>query len=216
LTNCDPAAGRVDGVDFAFCEGSAAVGDAWVTVSARGGASTINAPGWRPFFDAIIEAVSAAGPAAAPTASEHVGTPPVEDCETVLPLDTVRSITGTADPETRRAGGGGWSAWGEARRTAGNTGCMWTIFDVDLVAGVEWVKDGRWAYERMLQAGTTAPVALAGLGADDAAVIRCSSEPYGHSCAVDLRIGRDWYNVTGADRDTAIALAEAVLAQLER
>ena len=210
---CDPGA-VLDAV--ALCEGSAAVGDAWVVVSAFGGAGAIDASRWQPLFDAIIDAVTAAGPAAPPTAREHVGTPPVEDCEAVLPLDTVRSVTGTPEPETRRSGGGGWSAWAEARQTAGNTGCMWTIFDADLAAGVDWVTDGRWAFERMLQAGTTSAVEVAGLRADDTAVIRCSSAPYGDSCAVDLRIGEDWYNVTGADRDAAIALAEAVLAQLSR
>ena len=82
------------------------------------------------------------------------------------------------------------------------------------MAGVDRVIDGRWAFERMLQAGTASPVDLAGLGADDAAVVRCNVDPYGDSCAVDLAIGDDWYNVAGTDRDTAIALAEAVLAQL--
>ncbi|MEV1129274.1 hypothetical protein [Agromyces sp. NPDC049794] len=211
-SRCDVPAG--DGP--VLCAGSQVVGDAWLTVVAHGEPSVIDQPSWQPFYDAILEAVNAAGPAAAPTAPEQVGTPPAEDCEAVLPLDTVRSITGAPDAEPQRAGGGGWSAWAEARQTAGDVGCLWSILDADTAASVDWVNDGRWAFERMLQAGTTSPVELAGLSADDAAVLRCNVDPYGDSCAIDLGVGNDWYNVAGTDRDSAIALAEAVLAQLQR
>ncbi len=198
-----------------MCSSTIEVGDAWVVIEAFGGPTALNVSAWQPFSDAVTEAVNAASPAAAPSAPEQVGTPPAEDCEAVLPLDTVRSITASPDAEPQRAAGG-WSAWAEARQTAGDVGCLWSVSDVDLVAGVDWVNDGRWAFERMLQAGTASPVEPAGLSADDAAVIRCNVEPYGDSCAIDLAVGNDWYNVTGTDRDTAIALAEAVLAQLAR
>lgn len=199
-----------------MCSSSVAVGDAWVAIEAIGGPNAVNVSAWQPFSDAIIGAVSAASPAAAPTAPEQVGTPPAEDCEAVLPLDTVRSITAAPGAEPQRAGGGGWSAWAEARQTAGDVGCLWSVSDVDFAASVDWVSDGRWAFDRMLQAGTATPVEVTGLGADDAAVIRCNVEPYGDDCAIDLGVGNDWYNVAGTDRDTAIALAEAVLAQLAR
>ncbi|WP_448006173.1 hypothetical protein [Agromyces bauzanensis] len=199
-----------------MCSSTGEVGDAWVAIEAIGGPSTMNVSAWQPFHDAVIEAVNAASPAAAPTAPEQMGMPPAEDCEAVLPLDTVRSITVTPDAEPQRAGGGGWSAWAEARQTAGDVGCLWSVADVDSVAGVDWVNDGRWAFERMLQTGTASPVELAGLGADDAAVIRCNVDPFGDDCAIDLGVGDDWYNVSGTDHDTAIALAEAVLAQLAR
>lgn len=196
-----------------MCSSTGEVGDAWVAIEAIGGPNGVNVAAWQAFFDAVTGAVSAAGPAAGPTAPEQVGTPPAEDCEAVLPLDTVRSITAAPDAEPQRAGGGGWSSWAEARQTAGDVGCLWSVSDIDTVAGVDWVAGGRWAFERMLQAGTASPVEVAGLGADDAAVIRCNVDPYGDDCAVDLGVGGDWYNVSGTDRDTAIALAEAVLAQ---
>lgn len=199
-----------------LCSSTGEVGDAWVAIEAIGGSYGLNASAWQPFSDAVRAAVSAAGPAAAPTAPEQVGTPPVADCEAVLPTDAVRSITGSPDAEPQRAGGGGWSAWAEARQAAGDVGCIWSIMDADTTASVDWVNDGRWAFERMLQAGTASPVDLAGLSADDAAVLRCNVDPYGDSCAIDLGVGDDWYNVAGTDRDTAIAIAEAVLAQLER
>lgn len=206
-SGCDESGG--------MCSSTREVGDAWVVIEAFGGPTAMNVSAWQPFSDAVIDAVNAASPAAAPTAPEQVGTPPAEDCEAVLPLDTVRSITVAPDAEPQRAGGG-WSAWAEARQTAGDVGCLWWASDVDIAAGVDWVNDGRWAFERMLQAGTASPVEPAGLGADDAAVIRCNVDPFGDDCAIDLGVGSDWYNVSGTDRDTAIALAEAVLAQLAR
>ncbi|WP_448811209.1 hypothetical protein [Agromyces bauzanensis] len=199
-----------------MCSSSIAIGDAWVAIEAIGGPTAVNVSAWQPFSDAVIAAVSAAGPAVAPAAPEQVAAPPVEDCEAVLPLDTVRSITAAPDAEPQRDGGGGWSTWAEARQTAGDVGCLWSVSNIDTVAAVDWVSDGRWAFERMLQAGTASPVELAGLGAGDAAVIRCNVDPYGDSCAIDLGVGHDWYNVTGTDRDAVIALAEAVLAQLAR
>ena len=199
-----------------MCSSTGEIGDAWVAIEAISGQNAVNATAWQPFHDAIIAAVSSAGPAAAPSIPEQVGTPPVAECEGMLPLETVRSITAAPDAESRRDGEGGWSTWAEARQTAGNVGCMWETSEFQLVAGVDRVIDGRWAFERMLQAGTASPVELAGLGADDAAVVRCNVDPYGDSCAVDLAVGDDWYNITGTDRDTAIALAEAVLAQLGR
>jgi hypothetical protein len=198
-----------------LCSSTREVGDAWVAIEAISGQDALNAAAWQPFTDAITAAVSAAGPAAAPTAPEQVGTPQAEECEAVLALDTVASITGVPDAEPQRAGGG-WSAWAEARQTAGDVGCSWSVSDVDTEASVDWVNDGRWAFERMLQAGAAEPIELAGLSPDDAAVIRCNVDPYGDSCAIDLAVGDDWYNVGGKGRDTAIALAEAVLAQLSR
>ena len=65
----------------------------------------------------------------------------------------------------------------------------------------------------MLHAGTSTPIELAGLASGDAASVRCD-ERFGATCAVDLTVGQDWYNVTANDEATAIALAEAVLARL--
>jgi hypothetical protein len=195
------------------CWASTAVGDAWVAVEAFGGEpSALDPSGWQPLLDAIIEAVSAAGPAAAPSSPEQTSLPSPERCEAVIPLDVLRSITSTPDAEPRLLGAGGWSEWGEARLHADNVGCAWSVED-DYVAVVDWVGDGRWAYERMLHAGTASPLELAGLDSGDVAFIRCN-ESFNSNCAVDLAVGRDWYNVGATDRDTAIALAEAALAQL--
>src|SRR5690349_18054174 len=95
-------------------------------------------------------------------------------------------------------------------------GCGWgTLPDETGVLSINWVRDGRWAFERMLRIGTTSPVELAGLGPEDAAVLRCFT--FGENeetCAVDLRIGQDWFNVHGADTDLTLRYAEAMLAQL--
>jgi hypothetical protein len=194
------------------CSATAVVGDAWVTVEALGEPNALDQSGVQPLLDAVIEAISAAGPAAAPTTSEQTTSPTAEDCDAVIPRDVVRSLTSAPDAFPRRPGGGNWSEWAEAMLVADNLGCIWTVEDT-FVASVAWVHDGRWAYERMLDAGTASPLELVGLGPGDEAFIRCD-ENFGSNCAVDLTIGDDWYNVSAIDRDTAIALAEAALAQL--
>ena len=199
------------------CYGSTVVGDAWVAVEAHGGgALAMDEAGWQPVFDAVIEAVRAAGPAAPPAFSLETTPPTAEYCDTVIPRDVVQSLTSVPDVFPRRRGGGAWSEWAEAMAQAGNIGCSWTVGDSDVsVLYVEWVHDGRWAFERMLRGAVTTPVELAGLSAGDVAVVRCQEE-FNSDCAVDIALGQDWFNVAASGRDTAIALAEALLAQHEQ
>lgn len=199
--------------DGTWCWASSAVGDAWVTVSAYGGGDLAADPsGWQSLVDAAVGAVSAAGPAVAPTMPERLTMPGSEDCDAVIPVDEVRSITATPDAQAM-TGAGGWSEWAEARLHADAWGCGWGVDDSGQVARVDWLPQGRWAYLRMLQAGTSTPIELAGLASGDAASVRCDDR-FGTTCAVDLAVGRDWYNVTANDEATAIALAEALLARL--
>ncbi len=194
-----------------WCWASSAVGDAWVTISAYGGGQ-LAPSGWQSIVDATVAAVGAAGPAAATTIPERMTLPASEDCDAVIPVDQVRSITGTPDAQAM-TGSGGWSEWAEARLHADAWGCGWGVDDLSRVARVDWLHQGRWAYLRMLQAGTSTPIELAGLASGDLASIRCDDR-FGTTCAVDLAVGRDWYNVTANDEATAIALAEAVLGRL--
>ncbi len=196
-----------------WCWASSAVGDAWVTVSAYGGGDLAADPsGWQSLVEAAVGAVSAAGPAAAPTIPERLIMPGSEDCDAVIPVDEVRSITATPDAQAM-VGAGGWSEWAEARLHADAWGCGWGVDDSGQVARVDWLPQGRWAYLRMLQTGTSTPMQLAGLASGDVASVRCDVR-FGATCAVDLVVGRDWYNVTANDEATAIALAEAVLGRL--
>ena len=194
-----------------WCWASSAVGDAWVTISAYGGGQ-LAPSGWQSIVDATVAAVGAAGPAAATTIPERMTLPASEDCDAVIPVDQVRSITGTPDAQAM-TGSGGWSEWAEARLHADAWGCGWGVDDLSRAARVDWLHQGRWAYLRMLQAGTSTPIELAGLASGDLASLRCDDR-FGTTCAVDLAIGRDWYNVTANDEATAIALAEAVLGRL--
>jgi hypothetical protein len=199
--------------DVTWCWASSAVGDAWVTLSAfAGGGFATDASGWESLVDAAIAAVEAAGPAAPPTMPEQMTQPVSEDCDAVIPLDQVRSITATPDAQAM-VGSGGWSEWAEARLIADAWGCGWGLDDAGQVARVDWLHEGRWAYLRMLQAGTSTPIQLAGLAAGDVASVRCDDR-YGTTCAVDLAVARDWYNVTANDEATAIELTEALLARL--
>ena len=194
-----------------WCWASSAVGDAWVTISAYGGGQ-LAPSGWQSIVDATVAAVGAAGPAAATTIPERMTLPASEDCDAVIPVDQVRSITGTPDAQAM-TGSGGWSEWAEARLHADAWGCGWGVDDLSRAARVDWLHQGRWAYLRMLQAGTSTPIELAGLASGDLASVRCDDR-FGTTCAVDLAVGRDWYNVTANDEATAIALAEALLARL--
>jgi hypothetical protein len=193
------------------CYANAEAGDAWVTIEANGTADDpLSTPGLAPLFDAVRARVEAAGPAAPPTILERTWPPTENRCEALLSTDRVRAIPGFGDASAGSGSGGGWSEWGEARFVAGNGPCFWSASgDGEASMWVEIVNGGRWAYERMLTARTTEPVTLTGLGARDAAVIRCGE----YGCAVDLAIDLDWVNAYGPDRATAIILAEAVIAQ---
>lgn len=196
------------------CTANAALGDAWVAVEAVGDPSEVDASGWQQLVDAVVASVAAAGPAAPAVAPQHVSMPRREDCEGVIPLDAVRSITASPDAQAYRGIAGGWSEWAEARLHADNIGCKWSIDgEESSVAKVDWVRDGRWAFERMLLAGTAESLELDGLSPNDAAALRCDVD-FGATCAVDLRLGQDWFNVVANDRATAIALAEAAVVQL--
>ena len=198
--------------DETWCWASSAVGDAWVTVSAYGGAELAeDRSAWQSIVDATVAAVGAASPAIAPTLPERLTLPGPEDCEAVIPLDQVRSITAAPNAQVM-IGSGGWSEWAEARLHADAVGCGWGVDDLTQAARVDWLHQGRWAHLRMVQAGTSVPVRLEGLAALDVATVRCD-ERFGTTCAVDLAVGQDWYNVTANDEATAIALAEALLAR---
>ena len=193
------------------CTGGAGVGASWVALDAEGGEPTaLNPAAWQPLLDAVLESVSAAGPAGPPPSTEATSPPALSTCEALLPLELVQSITSSPDAHVRLLGGGGWSEWAEAQLYADDIGCSWAVED-SAVASIDWVRGGRWAYDRMLLAGTASPIELVGLNPRDAAVIRCFEE-YGGWCGVDLTVGRDWYNVSAPSRDVAVAVAEALLA----
>ena len=80
-----------------------------------------------------------------------------EDCDAVIPLDQVRSITATPEAQAM-VGSGGWSEWAEARLQADAWGCGWGVDDLSQAARVDWLHQGRWAYLRMLHAGTSTPI----------------------------------------------------------
>ncbi|MEI5585066.1 MULTISPECIES: hypothetical protein [unclassified Agromyces] len=198
--------------DGGWCSASSAVGDAWVDLSAYGGANLAGDPSaWPSLVDAVVGAVNAAGPAAAPAMPERSTVPTPDECDAIIPVGDVRSITATPDAQVMIEAGG-WSEWAEARLIADAWGCGWGVDDLGQAARVDWIHEGRWAYLRMLEAGTSTPIELAGLAPGDVASVRCDSR-FGTTCAVDLAVGRDWVDVSANDRATAVALAEALLAR---
>ncbi|MFK4730600.1 hypothetical protein ROT00_12995 [Agromyces mediolanus] len=170
----------------------------------------IDAAGWPGFVDTVTAAISeAAAPSTPPQG--YAGT--LFDCSAFPSVDAIAAATGAegvVEGDVSGGGGGGWSAWAEAWYHSGDLSCQWSTSDRSLASAAR-VTDGRWAYERMLLAGRSEPVSIAGLAAGDEATLRCDDR-FGNACAVDLAIGDDWLNVYGRDRATAIAVAEAVVA----
>ena len=128
-------------------------------------------------------------PRARGDAGARRATAPTE-CEVVLPLATVRSISGMRSPQnpgsaaavgatgprrgSRPATKGATGAWATPRRPRPSIGCA-------TAGGVMTAQS---------TPGTFAPVTIAGLGADDLAAVRCDPA-FGPSCSVDLALGPD-------------------------
>jgi len=195
-----------------LCVMSTVVGDAWVTLEASGGSAAVIDPVAADALLADLVATVTAAGAPTPLATPARTQPPLpSDCELVLPVASVRTITGDTGAVLSH-GGGGWSDWAEARLNAANEGCRWAVGDENS-ATVGWIRDGRWAYDRAQAAGTFSPTTITGLGAGDEATIRCDAA-FGTTCSVDIAFGPDWVNIAGNDEATAIELAEAVVARL--
>ena len=143
--------------EFGSCSASAAVGDAWVTIDATHyqAENVVNASEWQPLVDSIIAAVNAVGPATQTSPPPRTGEPFPSTCNDILPLEVVQSITATSDLILHGSRGDGpWSEYAEARVNANNEGCSWgPPTDFDHRAAVDFVREGRWAFERMLQIG---------------------------------------------------------------
>lgn len=191
------------------CSASTQINDAWVTLEASGD-TDIDQVRWQTLLDAVIEKVESAGPAAPPSTVERLELYlSADECEAILPLESIRSITSLPGTVFGSDGGGGWSDWGEAMYTAGNGRCGWDVeFEARSAANVNWVRDGRWAFIRMRDGGVVTPVHVAG---SSEAFARCSEDSAPRTCAVDLMVGDDWYNVRAGDADVAAALAEEIL-----
>lgn len=182
---------------------------AWLAVFGAGGsAGTIDPVGAASFADAAAAAVDRASP---PAPAVAVDSAIPADCEGLVPTATVESLTGTTGL-TASSAGGGWSEWAEAESIAGDLGCQWFPANSDeSVAGAAWVGGGRWAFDRIADAGALvptpadAPIAVTGA---DRALVRCDAARA--DCGVDLVIGPDWVQVTAPDEARAVAIAQEI------
>ncbi|WP_308797414.1 hypothetical protein [Agromyces silvae] len=201
------------GVDTGSCFASAGVNDAWVTIETVGATTAaMDLARWHLLRDSVIDTVAAAGPAAPPSFVERSEASHVGVCESLLPLESVRSTTARPDVLPGSPSGGGWSDWAEAASIAGNLWCAWSgEEDMNSAATLSWIRDGRWAFTRMLEAQVGMPVEIAGLPSAEPAIARCYEFGDGSICAVDLMIGDDWFNVSARTEATAVALAEDIL-----
>ncbi len=181
---------------------------AWITVLGSTGTDNIVSTGAQAVADAAAAAIDAASPPAlAPVVESAVPA----DCEALVRVATVESVTGTTGL-VAGAPGGGWSDWAEARSIAGDLGCMWQPDGADVnVAAAHWVRGGRWAFDRIEVGGALVPAPTdLTIASADRALVRCDAT-YG-ICGVDLLIGPDWVQVTASEQEDAVAVATEIAA----
>ncbi|GAA1057639.1 hypothetical protein GCM10017608_00410 [Agromyces luteolus] len=205
-----PAAGTDCGGQT--CTATQPASGAWVQVQATDGSGAPDPTTFGRVVDAAVAAVDAASPPEPPAAT---GSAIPDDCQDLVPDAVVESAAGVAEV-VESSFAGGWSEWAEAKTIAGDLGCRWFRADADeIVAGADWVRGGRWAYERIADGGGLVPPGSEvdlGLVAPDVAVLRCDAA-YG-TCAVDVVVGADWVQVTAPDESVAVAVATEVAGRL--
>ncbi len=194
-----------------ICEVTAvAPSGAWITLFAATQANAILTAGAQAVADAAVAAVESASP---PAPATMVDSAIPGDCEALVPVATIESITGSSGLTAGSGDGGGWSEWAEAQVIAGDGACAWAPMDaVDSVARAQWVRGGKWAFDRIEESGALvpAPTELTLAGADRA-VLRCDATYYA-MCGVDLLIGPDWVQVTAPEQDHAVGVATEIAA----
>ncbi|GAA1058619.1 hypothetical protein GCM10009573_00450 [Agromyces bracchium] len=205
-----PSAGT--GCGGLTCTATQPASGAWVQVQATDGSGAPDPTAFGHVVDAAVAAIDAASPAGSATAPE---TAIPDGCGDLVSDEIVEAASGVADV-VESPPAGGWSEWAEAKTIAGDLGCRWFRADADeIVAGADWVRGGRWAYDRIVDGGGLVPAASEvdlGLVAPDVAVLRCD-DAYG-TCAVDLVIGADWVQVTAPDESAAVAVATEIAGRL--
>jgi hypothetical protein len=192
------------------CSADAAVGNGWLSLEAFD-ATAIDARAWARLLEEVTAVVSSA-PIEAQSADPSSDSPLPSACGEWLPLDVVRAVADDPEVVEGSEGGGGWSQWAEARHNARNGQCTWSHGMPEL-ATLEWVRDGAWAYQRMMTAGMSEPVAIPGLPAEDEASMRCSVGSSATQCSIDLRLGASWVSVSAGDREIAVGLATALVSR---
>lgn len=197
--------------EASFCSMTRATADAWIAAESRLGEEVAaDSAAAAAVADAAAAAIEAASPSAAPTQPDSAI--PTE-CEALVPTTAVESLTGTSGLVATTSAGG-WSEWAEAMSIAGNGWCRWTTPDTEeSVAAVSWIRGGRWAADRLDEAGALVPAGsdpALDLTAPDRALLRCTE----YTCTVDLVVGADWLQVQSDDEGQAVAIAREVAAGL--
>lgn len=196
--------------DAAACAITRVASGAWIVVEASAGPNAILPAGADGVANAAVAAVDAASP---PAGAPVVESALPDECEQMASAASVEAITGTTGL-VAGSQGGGWSEWAEARSIAGDLGCHWMPAGADeSVAAAFWVRGGVWAFDRIEAGGALVPIPteITVAGADRA-LVRCDPSRGAGSCGVDLLIGPDWVQVTAAEQDWAVGVAEEIAA----
>lgn len=202
------------------CTLNALAGTAWVDAEVVGAVTDTAATA---VVDAMLAAVSAAGPGAEPWSPPADTMALPAECSGFIDAAGVMAATGLAGPfEVRGRDGGGWSLRGAAITTDDSPKCMIAFEFADAgIGAISTLVGGEWAAAEAQAIVGSTPLTVAGLSADDEAWLRCG--PSDAWCVVDLVIGGNWIEVhlwedeAGAplDRRTAIqSIAATVVANV--
>ena len=180
------------------CYLNALGGSSWVDGIVVG---AVNDAAGTAVLDAALSAVTTSAPGAAPW------TPPAgtlalpDDCATYIDGPELQSASGLSrvfDPTSY--GGGGWSLFAGASAIDRSPSCFWAFEFADAgIGSLKVLRGGEWAWAEAREIVGSAPIAVAGLGADDEAWLRCGA---GDSwCVVDLMLGGNWLELYLTDED---------------
>ncbi|MFC0682325.1 hypothetical protein ACFFGH_31225 [Lysobacter korlensis] len=208
------------------------LGDRWLNVRAIGvrtdGGSAAALPTAGPLFDAVQSAVTSAADRETSWEPPADTLPIAGRCEQLIDGETLTGIFGTATPLVAGRNMGGWSLEAASWKRLDAMPCQLLFSSADSGVGiVSWLSGGDWAFP---SADADAEVVeVDGLQGDDRLMVNCRETMAVQSCSADLAVGHSWVRVTTraaeqdapaaydyeiAPRDSAVAVAEAILARL--
>ncbi|MER3389271.1 MAG: hypothetical protein RJQ01_04485 [Microcella sp.] len=199
LVSCFPDSGATS------CSFDALGADRWVDVSIAGAVSETAGVA---LGDAVLAAVTSAGPGAA-TWTPPAGTLAVPDaCTDYISNTALQTATGFAAPfilGSRSTGGGGFSLHAGAEEINGSPSCLWAFESSDSGVGtLKVLRGGEWAWAEAQTIVGSTPITVAGLAADDEAWLRCG--PSDAWCVVDLVLGGNWIELYLWEDDPGVPL----------
>ncbi len=192
------------------CQLDALGASRWVDVSIMG---AVSESAGTALADAVFAAATSAGPGAAPWSPPADTLTLPNDCSAYISAASLATATGLSTPfEVRARDGGGWSLLASAEVINDSAFCFMAFAGADAgVGSIKVMRGGEWAFTEAQSLVSTTPFTVAGLGADDAASLRCG--PADSWCIVDLLLGGNWIEVYVWEDDPGAPLDRRAAAQ---